>query len=143
MSAGTGLRHSEYNYLKDEKTGLFQIWIFPREKNVVPRYEQKHFDEKLRAGQWQKLVAPNNQDGALMINQDAWISRGVFEAGKKVTYASPNKNNGLYMIVVNGLFETSLGKLETRDALALYQPSLEFTCVQKSDVLIIDVPLNW
>src|ERR1044071_556810 len=63
MSAGSGVTHSEYNHNRDKKANLLQIWIFPKERNVTPRYEQTVFDEKERVNTLQPLVSPiDNED---------------------------------------------------------------------------------
>lgn len=142
MSAGTGIQHSEYNYLKDQETALFQIWIFPREKNVKPRYDQKKFDTSQQVNSWQKLVGPDTNEGKVMIHQDAWISMGEFDKDQKITYRSSKPQNGLYILLVDGELETPAGKLETRDALGWYQNEVTLTCTRKSKILLIDVPLN-
>lgn len=143
MSAGTGIQHSEYNYLKNEKTALFQIWIFPNEKNVKPRYEQKKFEAAERVNKLQKLVGPDNKDGSLLIHQNAWIHMGSFDEGQKITYTSPQKDNIIYAVVIDGEIESPLGNMGKRDALGWYQNNLELTCLKKADVLLIDVPLKW
>lgn len=73
MSAGTGITHSEFNPSSTEPVHLYQIWLFPAEKGIAPSYEQRPFPESGRQGEWQLVAAPNGQDGALGINQDARI----------------------------------------------------------------------
>src|SRR3954470_9378100 len=59
MSAGTGIRHSEYNYSKEEPANFLQIWIIPKERNIKPRYDQKTFNPKDRINKLQTVVAPD------------------------------------------------------------------------------------
>jgi quercetin 2,3-dioxygenase len=143
MSAGTGIMHSEYNYLKDTKTSLFQIWIFPDTENVQPRYEQKKFEASDRINKLQKLVGPDNSDGALKIHQQAWIWMGDFDAGQKISYSSSKKDNIIYLLLIDGEVESPLGKMEKRDALGWYKNSLELTTTKKTSVLLLDVPVKW
>src|SRR5690606_14488079 len=58
MSAGTGIEHSEYNHLKDQPLNLLQIWLFPKRKDVEPRYDQRAFDPADRVNKLQMLVSP-------------------------------------------------------------------------------------
>ena len=74
MSAGTGVQHSEANASATEPVTLFQIWVFPKERNIKPRYDQKSFDINDRINKWQTIVSPLEADKALWINQDAKFS---------------------------------------------------------------------
>lgn len=102
MSAGTGVLHSEYNGSKTEETKLFQIWIFPKVKNIVPRYEQKTFSLEGRKNKFQTLVSPEKSSETMWINQDAFFSLGNFEKGKTVDYIMNLKGNGVYIMLVEG-----------------------------------------
>jgi quercetin 2,3-dioxygenase len=143
MSAGTGVEHSEYNYLPDKPTKLFQIWIFPEKRNVTPRYDQKKFDAAERHNQWQKAVGPDTENGSIMIHQQAWIHLGDFDAGQTITYTSANKTNGLFIVVIEGNIETPLGAASTRDALGWYEPSVSLKATSATKLILLDVPLKW
>src|SRR5262245_55191646 len=71
MSAGTGIRHSEFNPSPTEPVHLYQIWIEPREKGLPPGYEQRAFDAAARQGTWQLVASPDGADGSLTIQQAA------------------------------------------------------------------------
>lgn len=145
MSAGTGVVHSEYNHSKDEKVSFLQIWIFPNKRNVQPRYDQRLFEETGRINQWQTLVAPISTDAdSLKINQDAWIVRTKLEQGKKLDYQLKNKNNGVYLFVIDGKVNVSGGQeLKKRDGLAITGNStVNIEAVEGSDVLLLEVPMN-
>ena len=71
MSAGSGLKHSEYNASETDASKLLQIWVFPKSRNITPRYDQKTFPVEGRTGQWQTLVSPDAKEKGLDINQDA------------------------------------------------------------------------
>ena len=84
MSAGTGIRHSEYNASSSEFAKFLQIWVFPKLKNIKPAYGQKSFDLNDRKNKWQVVVSPDTADQALNINQDARFSLADLEAGKSI-----------------------------------------------------------
>jgi quercetin 2,3-dioxygenase len=73
MTAGSGVRHSEFNADANEPAHLLQIWIFPEENDLTPSYEEKHFSEDAKANQWCLIVSPTGQNGSLKIHQDAYI----------------------------------------------------------------------
>jgi len=73
MSAGSGITHSEFNPSSTEPVHLYQIWLFPKTRNVAPSYEQKRFDEAKRLNTLQLVASPDGADGSLTINQDARI----------------------------------------------------------------------
>lgn len=73
MSAGKGVRHSEFNPSDKEWVHLFQIWIMPDEKNYEPRYGQKKFSDEEKVGKWCLLVSPEGSNGSLAVRQDAWV----------------------------------------------------------------------
>ena len=143
MSAGTGIRHSEYNASNKEALNLFQIWVFPKKRNIAPSYGQKAFPVEGREGKFQLLVAPDKADGALSLNQDVWFSLGKFKAGEKVDYATHRKENGIYMMVVNGEVEVAGETLKDRDAIGISDSAQnQITIKRDAELLVIDVPMN-
>jgi len=140
MTAGTGIFHSERNNLPDTPIKLFQIWVFPREKNLMPRYDQKWFDPNGRINQWQELVAPDN-DQALRINQDAWFSRAFLDKDKQLTYSLHGEQQGIYLFIVEGRIKLEGVELGNRDGAGIWDMNeLTITASQDSDVLLIEVP---
>jgi redox-sensitive bicupin YhaK (pirin superfamily) len=71
MSAGTGVRHSEFNHSSDEPVHFLQIWIEPKFKGIAPGYEERHFDVASKTGQLRLTVSPDGRDGSVIVNQDA------------------------------------------------------------------------
>ena len=98
MSAGTGIRHSEYNASASEDAKLLQIWVFPKLKNIKPVYGQKSFDIKDRKNKWQVVVSPEASDHALNINQDARFSLVQLDEGQSISYQTKFKNSGVYFL---------------------------------------------
>src|SRR4029077_16844032 len=85
MTAGTGIRHSEFNPSDNEPVHLYQIWLFPERPNLVPSYEQKAFDARGEHGGPLRLVAsPEGREASLKIHQDDRISLGTLEAGESL-----------------------------------------------------------
>lgn len=142
MSAGSGLSHSEYNGSKTEQVNFLQIWILPKEKNITPRYDQKHFDEKGRKNKLQEVVAPDNKE-ALWINQDAWFSLADVDADKLLNYTIHQSGNGVYVFVIEGKIEMDGHQLNRRDAMGIYDTSeVNLRSDSDSKVLFIEVPMN-
>src|SRR5882762_3312222 len=102
MSAGSGVKHSEANASATEPVTLFQVWIFPKERNIQPRYDQHNFDIAERVNKWQTVVSPVEADKALWINQDAKFSLTKLEAGKTLDYTNAFTGNGVFLVVING-----------------------------------------
>jgi len=144
MSAGTGVEHSEFNS-SSEELNMFQIWIFPEKNGLEPRYDQKDFSDLLKPNELINIVAPksNQSENSLYINQQAYLHLGNFEAGRDIDYKIKNKNNGVYIFLIEGEAKVEDTKLEERDAIGIWNTSsiyLEFT--KPSKMLIIEVPMN-
>ena len=143
MSAGTGIQHSEYNHSKTDDANTLQIWLFPKEMNIEPRYDQKSFINDLRPNQLTTLVSPVKGGDALWINQDAIFSMGVFDAGQKVKYDIQIPGNGAYIFVIEGKGAIEGSILNKRDALGVEDiGSFTYETQEKSRILIMDVPMR-
>lgn len=142
MSAGSGLTHSEYNHSKKDEVNFLQIWVFPKERNIRPRYDQRTFAPEKRINKIQTVVSPENSEDALWINQDAYFSLAKQEEGKELEYLINHKGNGLYVFVIEGSIEIEGEKLERRDAIGLEDiESVNIKALSDSDILLIDVPM--
>ena len=84
MTAGTGIRHSEYNASDTEMVNFLQIWVLPKKKDLTPSYDQKQFEKTQRENQFQLILSPNGLDGSLSIHQDAWLSLAKIGSNKKI-----------------------------------------------------------
>lgn len=144
MSAGTGIRHSEYNASSTEYAKLLQIWVFPKLKNIKPAYGQKSFDLNGRKNNWQVVVSPESSEQALNINQDARFSLVDLEAGKTIDYRMKWKNSGLYLFVIEGAVKSSDKTLSKRDALGISETDrVSIEAVSDSQLLAIEIPLTF
>jgi len=143
MSAGTGVQHSEFNASKTEPVTLFQVWVFPKVKNIKPRYDQRTFDVNDRKNKWQLVVSPLETDNALWINQDARFALTHLESGTEIGYTSAFKGNGVFLVVINGAVEINGESLGKRDAVAVSDTN-NFTVKATADaeLLAIEVPMN-
>jgi redox-sensitive bicupin YhaK (pirin superfamily) len=143
MSAGTGIRHSEYNASENEEVNLLQVWVFPKVANIKPRYDQKSFEITNRQNKWEIIVSPDEKDNALWINQDARFALTNLEPAKKVTYHVRYKGNGVYLFVIEGAIEVEGTTLNRRDGAGIYDTdSVVIQALQQSEILAIEVPMN-
>jgi len=143
MSAGSGVLHSEANASATELLNLFQIWVFPKEKNIQPRYDQRSFDVKDRTNNWQVVVSPREEDEALWINQDARFALANLEAGKTLTYENAFKGNGVYVVVINGTVQVGNTVLNKRDALGVWEmDSFSITASEDAELMAVEVPMH-
>ena len=143
MSAGTGVQHSEFNASKTEDATLFQVWIFPKVRNIKPRYDQRSFDINDRINKWQIVVSPNETDNALWINQDARFSLTKLESGKVLTYENAFKGNGVYLVVVNGSVEIDGKQFNKRDAVGISETDqFSIKATEDAELMAIEIPMN-
>jgi redox-sensitive bicupin YhaK (pirin superfamily) len=142
MSAGTGIYHSEYNHNKDKHAKLLQIWVFPNQNNVKPRYKQMKFDISKAKNNWMQLVSPNPDDEGLWIHQNAWFSLTELDQNSSLAYQVKLKTNGVYVFVIEGSAKIGDQILNERDGYGIWDIS-NFEIKANSDkakVLVMDVP---
>jgi quercetin 2,3-dioxygenase len=142
MSAGSGIRHSEFNASATEPVNLLQVWLFAKEKNIQPRYAQETFPITGRKNKWQVCVSPDNTGGALWINQDAIFARTSLDAAAGINYNARFKGNGFYVFVIEGRISIGDAVLSTRDAAGITgADSITLTSEETAEVLLIEVPM--
>lgn len=143
MSAGSGVQHSEANASATESVTLFQIWVFPKLRNITPRYDQRTFDTTDRENKWQVIISPNEADAALWINQDARFSLTTLQAGNVLTYNNAFAGNGVYLVVISGSVNVNDIALGKRDAIGIYDTdSFTITGSENAELLAIEIPMN-
>lgn len=118
MSAGTGVRHSEYNPAPRAVTHFLQIWLLPDRLNLPPSYEQKHFDAAVKRGRLIRVASPDGQDGSLAINANASIWAGLFDKEESATLELQPKRQA-YVHVVRGSLNVNGQALSAGDAATL------------------------
>ncbi len=142
MSAGTGVFHSEYNPSETEDTLSLQIWIFPKVRNIEPRYDQKNFSNRFIKNELTTMISPVKNDDTLWLNQDTTFSQGDFDAWQQLTYTIKTPGNGAYVFLLEGEVKIADQVLNKRDAIGVYDTEA-FTIETNSEskVLIIEVPM--
>lgn len=137
MSAGTGIRHAEYN-LEDEATTLFQIWIVPKRTGGAPGWGTKPFPKGDRSGVWQILASGFEDDSdALPIRTDARVLGATLKAGESLTYDVGDGRHA-YLVPATGIIETNGHRANARDGVAITAGSLIITAIEDSEIVLVD-----
>lgn len=141
MSAGTGIYHSEMNGNKDKDVKFLQIWVFPKENEIKPRYDQVTLKVEDRVDKFQLIVSPKKEE-SMWINQDAFFSLGHLTKGKQIDYSLNVKGNGVYAFVIEGDVTINGHKLNKRDGLGILDiESFSLIADSESEVLLMEVPM--
>lgn len=142
MSAGSGIAHSEKNANHNKEVKFLQLWVFPKLKNIEPRYEQKTFEVDGRKNKWQTVVAPDDTT-ALWINQDAWFTLGNIDEGVEINYKLHQNGHGVYIFLIEGSITIDGYQLGKRDAIGVWEAD-EFKIKATTDaqLLLIEVPMQ-
>jgi redox-sensitive bicupin YhaK (pirin superfamily) len=139
MSAGTGVRHSEFNDSAEARVHFLQIWITPASVGVAPRYDETHFDEASRRNQLRLIVSGDGREGSLMIHQDARIYASLLEAGATLTHSMKGRRSWIQM--VKGSVELLGHTLTSGDGAAIErEEALTLRAKQDSEFLLFDLP---
>lgn len=141
MSAGTGLKHSEFNDSKIDAVNFLQLWIIPEIENITPHYNQKIFEALERKNKFQVLVSPMDKQvgGSLPINQQGYISMIDLDKGFETAY---DLRNGAYFFLIEGEVLIEDENLEKRDAIGIIEKDKVYIKANKSSkLLVIDVPM--
>lgn len=142
MSAGSGLRHEEYNIGEDE-VNFLQIWIQPKLQNITPRYQQRSFPLESRKNQLKTIVSSEEGLGHCWINQNAKLSLGHFDSKQEITYPFASANKCVYIFVIDGAIRVDGTDLKQRDAIGVWETdSLAIHCEAGTHFLLIETPVN-
>ncbi len=143
MSAGTGVFHSEYNKNEDKEVRFLQIWLFPNQRDVQPRYDQMKIAELQEPNEFSQILSPNADDAGVWIHQNAWFSMGTFDKDSERNYRVKRSENGVYLFVIEGSAEVEGQKLEKRDALGVSETDeLNIKAKAGSKILLMDIPMT-
>ncbi len=143
MSAGTGIQHSEFNPDRDKEVNFLQIWIFPDQRDVEPRYDQKEFDPKDQENRFQQILGSTKDGGHVWIHQNARMFRGRFSRDMQQEIDLSSSQQGIYLFVLEGAAEVAGESLGHRDAIGISAvESIQIEAKENSDILIIEVPMD-
>ncbi len=140
LSAGTGIRHSEHNEIKDKTTHFLQIWIMPEKNGVTPGYGQKSFEAELRAGGLVLVASKAGRNGSITLNQDVdmYVAKASL-AGHKTVETS--KQRKLWVQVISGQVEVESSALGAGDGAAISDVNtLELKWSPSSEFIVFDMP---
>ncbi len=140
MSAGTGIRHSEFNASKTEPVHLLQIWILPGEKGIEPSYEQKNFGLDEKQGKLKLVGSPDGRDGSITIHQNVHLYATVLSEGESVNHNFA-KERVAWVQVARGSVQLNDRSLSAGDGAAISQESLIILqgTAAASEVLLFDM----
>ena len=139
MSAGTGVRHSEYNHDKAAVTHFLQIWIEPKFTGMKPSYEQKHFGPEEKRGRLRLIASPDGSEGSVTVHQDALIYAGLFDGAERARIElAPGRK--AYVHLARGQASVDGKVLQAGDALKSDAASIEIANGDDAEVLLFDLP---
>ena len=141
MTAGKGIRHSEYNPSRDDPVRFLQIWVEPERNGLAPSYEQKAFPEEERRNRLRLVAARDGRKGALTVHQDVALYSSLLDAGE--TLVHPLKaGRGAWLQLVRGQVAVNGEKLAAGDGAALAEtPNVSITGAEDAELLLFDLPL--
>lgn len=139
MTAGSGVRHSEFNPSATEPVHLYQIWLLPDARGLTPEYEQKPFPEEGRRGKWQQVASKDGADGSLRIHQDARLFLATLDPGQSLNYTLA-EGRSAWLQTLRGDVVLNGTRLTAGDGAALREePSLAVSADKKAEVLLFDL----
>jgi hypothetical protein len=118
MTAGTGIRHSEFNASRSEEAKLLQIWLLPAKEGLSPGYEQKAFADSLKHNRLCLIAAPDGRDGAITIHQDVDLYAAKPDAGQTITFPL-RVGRGVWLQMIEGAVRANEYSLKAGDGLAI------------------------
>jgi hypothetical protein len=139
MSAGTGIRHSEFNPSDTESVHFYQIWLLPNRSGVEPSYEQRLFSEEERSGRFRLVASSNGADGSLAIHQDARLYLASLAPGQQVVH-SIDRERAAWIQVLRGTIDLSGTGLSAGDGAAITEEiEVAVRAASSSEVLLFDL----
>ena len=144
LSSGTGITHSEYNKDKEKQVKFLQIWVFPKKKNVTPRYDQISLNVADRKNKLQQIVSPSPEDSGVWIHQNAWFNMTNLSEGKELNYKlnDPEKN-GVYAFILNGNATINNQPLNKRDGFGVWDiTELDIKADTDTEILLMEIPMS-
>jgi redox-sensitive bicupin YhaK (pirin superfamily) len=144
MSAGTGIFHEEHNDDADEIAQFLQIWVYPNQLNIEPRYDQLTLNKADRQNKLQQILSPDKDDAGVWIYQNAWFHLGHFDKGLSTQYQPKAVGNGVYIFIISGSVKVNDQVLSARDGLGVWDTgNIELKTLENSEFLLMDVPMSF
>lgn len=141
MSAGTGVRHSEFNHSKTDGVHFLQIWIMPNVKGIEASYEEKHFEPASKQGKWRLIASPNGAEGSVLVHQDVLIYASILNEGDKLEYNLAESRCG-YLHVARGNVTVNGLELKSGDAVKVTNESqIVVSSEDEAEILWFDMTL--
>ena len=139
MSAGSGIRHSEFNASRQEPVHFLQIWIIPNRQGVSPRYQQQRFDAGEKRGKLRLIISPDGYEGSLAVYQDARVYAGLFDGQESQVLTLP-EDRFAYVHVARGALEVNGQRLNAGDGARLRRVrEISFGQGENAEVLVFDL----
>jgi redox-sensitive bicupin YhaK (pirin superfamily) len=139
MSAGTGVRHSEFNHSKEEPVHFLQIWIVPDKNGIAPRYQQTHFSENEKRGKLRVILSSTGADGSLKVQQDVAVFAGLFD-GKESFTKTIEPGRYAYIHIARGVLTVNGHSLKAGDGVRIRTDGeLKFSNGTNAEVLVFDL----
>lgn len=139
MTAGAGIRHSEYNHSQTEPVHLLQIWILPQQRGLEPGYEQKQFPMESKRQRWCLMASEDGRDGSVTVHQDVRLFVTILEPGQQLDY-SLDSNRHAWLQVARGAVTLNGMALDQGDGAAISDERwLELTATQPAELLLFDL----
>lgn len=140
MSAGKGVRHSEFNHRQDGLTHFLQIWIEPSIAGIEPGYEEKRFEPEAKRGRLRLIASADGREGSVTIHQDASVYAGLFDGDEHASFSIP-PGRRVYMHVARGEVNVNGAVLKSGDALkAVDEKKIEIGQGKQAEILLFDLP---
>ena len=140
MSAGSGVRHSEFNHSETDTAHLLQIWIQPNVEGIPPGYEEKRFDASEKRGQLRLVASPDGRDGSVTIHQDAMVYAGLFDGDEQASLQL-GEGRKAYLHVARGEITANGVSLKAGDALKVQaEDGIRIAEGRQAEVLLFDLP---
>ncbi|MFP5393915.1 MAG: pirin family protein [Gammaproteobacteria bacterium] len=140
MSAGSGVRHSEFNGSSTEPVHFLQIWIQPNVAGIPPSYEEKHFAPETKQGRLRLVASSDGREGSVLIHQDAALYAAILGAGDAVEHRLAAGRKG-YVHLIRGQLEVNGTPLRAGDAAKLSdEAAIRIANAQDAEVLVFDLP---
>jgi redox-sensitive bicupin YhaK (pirin superfamily) len=142
MSAGRGVRHSEFNHERTQETHFLQIWIEPNAVGITPSYEQKTIDPATKRGQLKLIASSDADDGSVLIHADAKLYAGLFD-GDESAQLGIDSSRKAYVHLVKGSLTVNGIELSAGDALMMaHESAIKLSQGNQAEVLVFDLSTN-